>query len=330
MSNTIERGAIANFHDNAMQELGRLVINEQDAKEVMLVAMVQGVNGVLSGEPGGSKSTLMFGAQRLVGDIQEGDIAHVPPTADMTPRELIGGMVESSKATTSASQQTSVEVNATRISGIVKPESKVLLGDEISRLNPHAANALLGALEERRIITSEGALALDGLVYAFFTMNPSEHQQGTFKITHAMASRMWVGAELGSTPDSEDRIIDGILGGFRANAASMRPVTTSEELRLMRSRAQDTAFPVSLHGETKELLKSMRSSLAGAGIKEAPGRMTLQVSEVAKTLAALDGEEAVQRENIKKAVRLVAGARFAALGTGGRESAHDTIQSIFN
>jgi len=324
MSEFIPRSEVKTFHDEALRQFDHLMINEHDAKEAALVAMVRGTNAIFSGEPGGSKSTFALNAYRVIDGISSDDIAHVPPMADISPKELVGGHVTATKETANGRETTT-----TIIDGIVHEDAKVLYGDEISRLNPHAANSLLGALEERRLITSAGEVALNGLIFAMFTMNPSEHQQGTFKITHAMASRMSVGAELGGNPDSEDEIIDGILGGFKPAPKAMSPVASAADLAAMRVRAErGVAFPTSLHGETKQLIKNMRSTFGESGVKEAPGRMTVQVRDVAQTLAVLNGEEAVQRENVEQAVRLVAGARFAALGTSGRGSAHDVINEM--
>src|SRR5690242_17526427 len=90
----VEAGQVQEFYRAAMSEMdNNLLRGEYEAKTAVLAAMASGNNAVLFGAPGGGKTTLAEHMPRLVEGMDEGDLAIIPPQADLTPQMLIGGQV---------------------------------------------------------------------------------------------------------------------------------------------------------------------------------------------------------------------------------------------
>src|ERR1700761_753537 len=141
--------------DAVRAQIGRLVIGQREAVDLLLVSLVCGGHGLLEGPPGAAKTLLAQCFAASVG-LQFGRIQFTP---DLLPGDIIG--------TNQFNFQTS--------SFIVNPGPifcDVLLADEINRTPPKTQAALLEAMQERRVTLDGRANELGETFMVIATENP--------------------------------------------------------------------------------------------------------------------------------------------------------------
>lgn len=157
--------------DALRAEIGRTVLGQEDAIDLMLVALFARGHVLLEGPPGTAKTLLArsFAAALAL------DFGRVQFTPDLMPGDILG---------------TSIFNFQTNAFVLTKGPvfSQVLLADEINRAPPKTQAALLQAMNERTVTIdgTDHALGRDFMVIA--TQNPIE-QQGTYPLPEAQLDR---------------------------------------------------------------------------------------------------------------------------------------------
>lgn len=315
------------FSDQSKEQLDNRLIGEEEAKLALQVAMVTGANVALIGEPGGGKTTLASDSPKLISDIRDEQVARVPHNADLTAQQLIGGTIETTHKTKNADGETEY-TQSVDIASIITPETMVLWLEELNRTNPFAVNAILGGMEDGKILTTAGVVELQKLMYGVTTMNPSESRQATFPVAAATASRHALGVVLGGDRSNRDDVNAQILDGWTPKA--MTPVITSDQLMSLRVNARQLTMPVTVRNAAVKLVSNTVDALAADHKHEADARIAKQVGIVARGIALLNKEDGVQLENVKQAVRFVTTARLGILGTAGASGRGTTDANLYD
>lgn len=307
----IDRSEAIKFRKQGLEQLGNLLLDENDAKLAMLTGMVLGENILLYGPPGGGKTTLGRDAYRLIKGVGLDDVATIPIESDLSPERLIGGKAVITTETEYNGEKV-VETKSSDIAPIIDGNKKVIFANEINRINPYAINAGLEALEARVIDTSAGLVRLDGLEYVVSTMNPSDTRQGTFGMSAATASRHTIGADLGNNISDESlaKVNDD---GWEPTPREIKPVIDLNELHTIREGVRDMHVADDVKPFSIGMVKGTVKGLAEVNIVEAKMRISKQLGKVAKTLALLGGLETVSQENVEKAAKFVVAARVGIL-----------------
>lgn len=287
-------------------------------------------NVLLVGPPGGGKSTLSRDAYRLIDGIQPDEVATVPHHSDLTPAELVGGSVSTTKETKNGNGTTTETITAT-IKPIIGENTKLIWLDEINRVNPFALNACLGVLETGELITTAGKVKLNDLQIGISTMNPSENRQGTYPMTAAIASRHAMGAILGGPAEDSNRRekrMEKIAGGWLPSPEKIESVIDVGGLQTLREAAKGHPIPKNLMPRTIGLSKGIVAALDAHRIRESDGRITSQVARIAKTLGLLRAQKQVEEGDLNDAVKYVVSARLGALARKSFEETDDIIKSV--
>jgi len=307
------------FYDMGMEQFNDRIIGETAAKTALLTGFVTGLNVALVGPPGGGKTTLAGEAYRLIDGFAEENVARVPHHSDLTPQQLIGGVI-SNTIETSDEESSYVQTTTARIKPIIHSNTQVIWLDELNRVNPFAVNAVLGALENGRVTTDAGEVQLKGLELAISTQNPSETRQATFPVAAATASRHAIGAYMGAEEKTDDPArdarIDQLFDGWESSD-TIAPVIDLEGLHEFRRQASGLVIATSAKQLGRPLVKRTVELLSSHSINEADSRITRHVAKAARGLALLNGETAVQEYNLRDAVGQIIAARLGIAGARG-------------
>ncbi len=327
MSEHLTHDAIKYFK-TGMEELDQnVLVGEPLAKAAILIGMATRQNVVLSGVPGGGKSTLANSVHRLVSDVDPANVVMIPGQHDLTANQLVGGEVVIEKEIDDTSEK-----HKSTITGMVQPTTQILRLGEPDRAPAHALQSILPVMEEREIQTSAGRVALPNLISVIASMNPSESRESTFKISNAMASRFGVGAIMGETGDVDYRKdMNRKVRAFKGNPAEVKPITSSAQLAQLRPYLADTAIGFAESDRIDELAIHTADALKEHNITETDRRITKQLEANAKALGGLRNEnQTVAEVDLQDSVRLVVAARLGALnnlnGDSVRSIAADIIQ----
>ena len=317
------------FSQAGMRELDNLIIGEERAKKMLLVASVIGEHALLVGAPGGGKSSLSGDFYRLFTDINFEQVATVPADAELSSLKLVGGEMVSDKSVV-IDGETRKETTSVNVDGLIDEETRIIWTDEINRTSPYALNSLLPVLENRKLLTMAGTVDLPNLLMAISTMNPSESSQATFALSAAQASRHAMGAILGVNTESDRRMINKkiIFEGWEPTPENIKPIITTDQLKAIRMWASAVVIGESVADRFVELVIKANDTLADENIIESDGRMAKQMRKAAKAFAALAGEDKVDDEAMSQAVTNSMIARLAALKRYSGKDIHDIAFSV--
>jgi MoxR-like ATPase len=166
---TVPYEGLAALRERAKEEVGKVVVGQGDAVELLLVAAMARGHVLLEGPPGTAKTLLGRATAYVLG----ADFNRVQFTPDTTPRELVGENI--------------VRAGETKfMPGTVF--TNVLLADEINRTPPRTQSALLEAMAERAVTIEGRVHRLPDPFLVIATQNPYE-QEGVFPLPESNLDR---------------------------------------------------------------------------------------------------------------------------------------------
>jgi MoxR-like ATPase len=203
-----------------IDELGTVVLGQEDMLRQMMVALLAGGHALLEGVPGTAK-TLAIRALAMALELRFGRVQFTP---DLMPTDLIGVNV--------------LDEMKRQFSFHPGPVfTDLLLADEINRAPAKTQAALLEAMQERQVTVDGVTHPLPAGFTVFASQNPVEYE-GTYPLPEAQLDRFLLKIRIGYPPEAAERaILDRYVGGFSADRAEtfgIRPILTAGELIAVR------------------------------------------------------------------------------------------------
>ncbi len=169
MAIAMQYEGLAALRERAKEEVGKVVVGQGHAVELLLVAAMARGHVLLEGPPGTAKTLLGRATAYVLG----ADFNRVQFTPDTSPTELIGENVTRAGETKF-------------LKGTVF--TNVLLADEINRTPPRTQSALLEAMAERAVTVEGRVHRLPDPFLVIATQNPYE-QEGVFPLPESNLDR---------------------------------------------------------------------------------------------------------------------------------------------
>ena len=220
MSTPIPGPAAAEKAGRVLDELGAVVLGQDDLLRQMMVALLAGGHALLEGVPGTAK-TLSIRALAMALEVRFGRVQFTP---DLMPTDLIGVNV--------------LDELKREFSFHAGPVfTDLLLADEINRAPAKTQAALLEAMQERQVTVDGKTHPLPAGFTVFASQNPVEYE-GTYPLPEAQLDRFLLKIRIGYPPaEAERAILDRYVGGFSADRGEtfgIRPVLSAGELISLR------------------------------------------------------------------------------------------------
>ena len=180
-------------------EIGKIIVGQDDVVEGVLIALVAGGHVLLEGVPGLGKTTLL----RTLGGALHLDYSRIQFTPDLMPADIIGSMILESDS-----------VGSKRLRFEPGPIfAHLVLADEINRATPRTQSALLEAMQERTITSGTTTYPLEDPFLVMATQNPLE-MEGTYPLPEAQLDRFMMKILVGYPTKSELETIVGRTMAF--------------------------------------------------------------------------------------------------------------------
>ncbi len=264
-------------------EVGKVVVGQNDVVEQVLVALFSGGHVLLEGVPGIAKTLLV----RSLAHAISADFKRIQFTPDLMPSDVIG---------TTVFDPSTSEFNLRK--GPVF--TSILLADEINRTPPKTQSALLEAMEERRVTIDGDTNPLPSTFMVLATQNPVEYE-GTYPLPEAQTDR-FIMKVLVKYPDADEehKILQKFNAGFRSNRveeAGVRPVAAEKDLTACQKEIAEVVVddPIMRYmGEIVARTRKDRNLILGAS-----PRATIAMLLTAKTLAAMRERNFVIPDDVK-------------------------------
>jgi MoxR-like ATPase len=270
---------LVDLRDRAREEVGKVVVGQGNAVDLLLVAALAQGHVLIEGPPGSAKTLL----GRAMAHVLGAKFKRIQFTPDTSPDEITG------VNTTKMGEQVFLP-------GVVF--TNVLLADEINRTPPRNQAALLEAMQERTVTIDGQAHQLPDPFLVIATQNPYEHE-GIFPLPESQLDRFMFKINLdyadsaseiemlrlphtGVTPDmlGEIQSLLGVVGLDRARA----------DLDLTVVPTEVAAYVVAVVRHTRE----------NPGLElGASSRSAIHMLSAAKAQARLAGRDHVVIEDVR-------------------------------
>ncbi len=184
------------------EEVGRVVIGQEEAVEALLNAVFCNGHVLMVGVPGLAKTLLVKTISTALGL----DFKRVQFTPDLMPSDILGAEI----------------LDAERKFSFVKGPifTQVLLADEINRTPPKTQAALLEAMQEKQVTAAGQLYPLPEPFFVLATQNPIE-QEGTYPLPEAQLDRFMYQVVLGYPSFEQEQAI------LKQTTASVQPQSQS-------------------------------------------------------------------------------------------------------
>jgi len=170
MSDVIAADNLVKKYAQLQQEIGKVIIGQQEAVNFVLLSIFCGGHSLLIGVPGLAKTLLV----NTVSDALGLGFKRIQFTPDLMPSDILGSEI----------------LDENRQFKFIKGPifSNIILADEINRTPPKTQAALLEAMQERSVTIAGNHYKLDLPFFVLATQNPIE-QEGTYPLPEAQLDR---------------------------------------------------------------------------------------------------------------------------------------------
>jgi MoxR-like ATPase len=264
----------------AKEEVSKVVIGQDRAVELLLVAALARGHVLIEGPPGSAKTLIGRAAAHMLG----ARFKRIQFTPDTTPAELTG--------------QNVVRMGEqVFLPGVVF--TNVLLADEINRTPPRTQAALLEAMQERQVTIEGKAHVLPDPFLVIATQNPYEHRD-VFELPESQLDRFLFKLDLGySDAESEFKMLDLPHRGVAPDMlGEVRPLLGVVGLDKARTELDATDLPEEVGRYMVDLARATRA-LRGVELGVS-SRGIIHLASAARANARLSGRTYVSIDDVKE------------------------------
>lgn len=268
------------------EQASRVLIGQEAAIDLLLVALFTRGHVLLEGVPGTAK-TLMA---KTLASLVQADYRRIQFTPDLMPSDVVGTVVYNMQSS---------NFNLKR--GPIF--SQIILADEINRAPAKTQAALLEAMEERQVTIEGTTMPLPEPFMVIATQNPVE-MDGTYPLPEAQLDRFLFKIKINYLSLAEEtEVLRRYHLGFDAHnlaAARLTPIVNPDQLVQIRQIIQSVTVEEGIINYIAAITDATRrSSDLALGASTRAGVALLLAS---KTFAALRGRDYTSPDDVKALV----------------------------
>ena len=308
-------------HAQFMSEVGKLIVGQNEALELILIALLCRGHALLHGLPGLGKTKMANSVAQAL-DLHFRRIQFTP---DLMPADITGTDILEEDPETGKRLRRFLE-------GPVF--TNLLLADEINRTPPKTQAALLEAMQEFQVSAGGKTYALPKPFMVLATQNPIE-LEGTYVLPEAQLDRFMFCINIPYPSfEEEKRIVKGTTG---TSEPVLTPILTKDELHHLQQLVRGVPmsedivhYAVSLSNNTRPHLSPVESVKRYVSTGASP-RASQQMILGAKARALLNGRMHVDFADVKALAhpvirhRMVMNFRSKADGVAADQIVHDIL-----
>jgi MoxR-like ATPase len=270
-------GVLRELRARLHQEVGKVVVGQDEALDSLLVALAVGGHALLEGVPGTAKTLLASTFAKALG-LQ---FRRVQFTPDLLPSDVTGNMTLRDREL------------------VFRPGpvfTNVLLADEINRTPPKTQAALLEAMQEGQVSIDGERRPLPQPFLVIATQNPIEYE-GTYPLPEAQLDRFLVKVVVGYPSEEHERAILSLSRhGLTPSSESVQAVVGADDVMAARAEVDATAVTEEVAAYITALVRQTRA-LPSVAVGASP-RAAVHLLVAAKASARLWGRHYVIPDDV--------------------------------
>jgi MoxR-like ATPase len=292
----------------AKDEVRKVVVGQDHAVELILVAALAHGHVLVEGPPGSAKTLLARAMAHVLGS----SFKRIQFTPDTTPTHIIGEQIMR------AGEQVFLP-------GPIF--ANVVLADEINRTPPRTQAALLEAMQERHVTVEGRTHRLPDPFLVIATQNPYEHE-GVFTLPESQLDRFLFKIDLEYTdPQSEVEMLSlPHLGIAPDMLGEIRPLLGVAGLDKARREIDSTATPEPVLRFIVGLVRATRE-LPGVQLG-ASSRSAIHLLAATKAQARIQGRDTITSEDVLAVAPFVLRHRLIVSGTTAENVLRQALQAV--
>ncbi len=271
---------LVDLRERAKEEVSKVVLGQDRAVELLLVAALARGHVLVEGPPGSAKTLLGRAIAHMLG----ASFNRIQFTPDTAPRELVGEYVEKFG-------QRVFEP------GVVY--TNVLLADEINRTPPRTQSALLEAMQERQVTVEGRSHKLKDPFLVIATQNGNEYE-GVYRLPESQLDRFLFKVELEYADETAELGMlelphDGLMPDMIADIHPMLGVVGLEKARY---ELNSTVLPTEV---ARYIVAAGRRTREVPGVQlGASSRSLIHLASASKAIARLHGRDTVSVDDVRE------------------------------
>ena len=299
---------LINLREQARSEVSRVVVGQDRAVELLLVAAIARGHVLLEGPPGSAKTLL----GRAMAHVFGAKFRRVQFTPDTTPDQITGEYVM--KAGEPVFMKGAVFTN-------------VLLADEINRTPPRTQAALLEAMQERTVTVEGNTHRLPDPFLVIATQNPYEHE-GIFPLPESQLDRFLfkIGLDYCDAEHEVEMLRLPHTGVTPDMLGEIKPLLGIVGLDKARQELDTAEVPEATARFVVQLVRATRT-LDGV-ILGASSRAAIHLLSAAKAIARLSGRDVVTIEDVRTVAPWVLRHRIICEGMTSDEALRRALDVV--
>src|SRR5712671_108317 len=193
-------------------ELAKVIVGQKDVIEQILIALLAGGHGLITGAPGLAKTLLV----KSIAKIFHLKFQRIQFTPDLMPADITG---------TEILQDTGEGRKMVFVRGPVF--GHMILADEINRTPPKTQAALLEAMQEHQVTAGGVRHVLEEPFFVLATQNPIE-MEGTYPLPEAQLDRFMFNVVMDYLPENDEVAV--VTRTTSGNSAPITALFTGEDV----------------------------------------------------------------------------------------------------
>ena len=289
------------LYQQMRDELGKVIIGQQDVVERLLICILARGHGLLMGVPGLAKTTII----NALSQVMALDFSRIQFTPDLMPSDITG---------TDILQETDQPGKRAFVFSKGPIFANIILADEINRTPPKTQSALLEAMQEHRVTAAGRNFVLPSPFFVLATQNPIE-QEGTYPLPEAQLDRFmfFINVDYPSAVE-ENRIARETTGKA---APTLNKLISGEEVIKFQEIVQRVPVPDHIYETAVDIVRQTRpnSEEAPSFVKQwvtwgAGPRAIQYLIRGAKARAVLQGSYMARLEDLEAVAQSVLAHRI--------------------
>lgn len=295
---------------NIKNELGKIVIGQEDLIELMLTALFIGGHCLLEGLPGIAKTL----TSKLLAQTIDCDFSRIQFTPDLMPTDITGTSVFNQKESDFYFKKGPIFSN-------------IILIDEVNRAPAKTQAALMEVMEESQLTYDGVTYEMQKPFFVIATQNPIE-QEGTYALPEAQLDRFIFRIKLNYPSLSEEQQILRLFHSDfdKTQTAKVESVLSPSEIQKCLETIQKVHIKTELLDYIAAVINNTRNN--GDLFLGASPRASIAMMQASKAIAAIRGRDFVTPDDIKHVSQPVLNHRVII--SHEREMEGTTVEEIIN